>query len=98
MSRGSLVLRLFLGVEVVEAAEELVEAVHRRQMFVAVALVVLAELAGGVALALEDRGHGHVGLLPAFLRAGHADLGHATANGNEPLMNAARPAVQLCCA
>ena len=74
--------RLFFGVEVIEAAEEFVEAVHRRQMFVAVALVVLAELARGVALALEDRGHRHVGLLPAFLRAGHADLGHAAANRN----------------
>ena len=44
------VLGLFLGVEVVEVAEELVEAVHRRQVLVAIALVVLAELAGGVAL------------------------------------------------
>ena len=76
------VLRLLLGVEVIEAAEELVEAVHRRQMLVAVALVVLAELSGGVALALEDRGHGHVGLLPAFLRAGQTDLGHAGADGH----------------
>ena len=74
------VLRLFLGVEVVEVAEELVEAVHRRQVLVAVALVVLAELAGGVALALQHRGHGDVGLLPAFLGAGQADLGHAGAH------------------
>ena len=76
------VLRLLLGVEVIEAAEELVEAVHRGQMLVAVALVVLAELAGGVALALEDRGHGDVGLLPAFLGAGQTDLGHAGADGH----------------
>ena len=48
-------LRLLLGVEVVEVAEELVEAVHRRQELVAVAEVVLAELAGGVALLLERR-------------------------------------------
>jgi hypothetical protein len=48
-----LVLRLLLGVEVVEVAEELVEAVVGRQVLVAVAEVVLAELAGGVALALS---------------------------------------------
>ena len=39
------VLRLLLGVEVVEVAEELVEAVAGRQHLVAVAEVVLAELA-----------------------------------------------------
>ena len=42
-------LGLLLGVEVVEVAEELVEAVHRGQELVAVAEVVLAELPGGVA-------------------------------------------------
>ncbi len=47
-----------------------------------VALVVLAELAGGVALAFEDRGHRAVGLLPALRRARQADLGHARANGH----------------
>ena len=41
------VLRFFLGIQVVEVAEELVEAVHRRQVLVTVALVVLAELPGG---------------------------------------------------
>jgi xanthosine utilization system XapX-like protein len=44
------VLGLFLGVQVVEVAEELVEAVVGRQHLVAVAEVVLAELAGHVAL------------------------------------------------
>src|SRR5262249_57981964 len=39
-------LRLLLGVEVIEIAEELVEAVCRREKLVAVAQVVLAELAG----------------------------------------------------
>ena len=62
------VLGFLLGIEVVKAADELIEAVHRRQMFVEIALVVLAELAGGIALALEDRGHGAVGLLPALRR------------------------------
>ena len=52
-------LRLFFGVEVIEIAEELVEAVHRRQRLVAVADVVLAELSGGIAEVLQqaaDRG------------------------------------------
>ncbi len=57
-------LGLLLGVEVVEVAEELVEAVHRRQVLVAVAEVVLAELAGGVALCLQ-RGRRWSGPRPA---------------------------------
>ena len=40
---------VFHRVEVIEIAEELVEAVHRRQELVLVAKMVLAELAGGVA-------------------------------------------------
>ena len=58
--RVVLVLRLFLGVQVVEVAEELVEAVVGRQVLVVVAEVVLAELAGGVALGLEQTGDGRV--------------------------------------
>ena len=46
-------LRLLFGVEVVEVAEELVEAVHGRQILVQIAEVVLAELAGRVAKRLE---------------------------------------------
>jgi hypothetical protein len=73
-------LGFLLGIEVIEAAHELVEAVHGGQVLVAVALVVLAELSGHVALALHHCGHGDIRLLPAFLRAGHADLGHAGAD------------------
>ena len=51
-------------------------------MFIAIALVILAELTRGVALTLQDRGHRHVGLLPAFLGARHADFGHARAHGH----------------
>src|SRR3546814_805366 len=54
------VLRLLLGVEVIEVAEELVEAVRGRQELVAVAEVVLAELPGGVAELLERGRDGHV--------------------------------------
>ena len=77
-----LVFRFLLGIEVIEVAEEFIEAVHGRQVFVAVALVVLAELSGGVAEALHDGGHGDVGFLPAFRRTREADLGHASADGN----------------
>ena len=72
-------LRLVLGVEVVEVAEELVEAVDRRQELVAVAEVVLAELAGGVALRLEQFGERRVLLGQPFLGAGQADLEQAGA-------------------
>jgi hypothetical protein len=47
------VLRLLLGIQVVEVAVELIEAVHRRQEFVSIAEMVLAELAGGVAERLQ---------------------------------------------
>ena len=72
------ILGLFLGVQVIEVAEEFVESVNRRQMLVAVAEVVLAELAGGVAEALHefpDRG-----ILGAQTerRARHADLGETS--------------------
>src|SRR5215203_821823 len=46
-------LRLLFGVQVVEVAEELVEAVVGRQELVLVTEVVLAELAGGVAERLQ---------------------------------------------
>ena len=53
------VARVFHGVEVVEVAEELVEAVDGRQELVLVAEMVLAELTGGIALGLQRRGDGH---------------------------------------
>jgi hypothetical protein len=64
----------FLGVQVVEVAEELVEAVHRRQVLVPVGKVVLAELAGGVALLVEERRDGHDLVRHADRRGGNADL------------------------
>ena len=78
------VLRLLLGVEVIEIAEELVEAVHRRQMLVAVAKVVLAELAGGVAEILEELPDGRVLGLQAERGARHADLREAGADRRLP--------------
>ena len=47
------VLRLFLCIQVIEVAIELVEAMHRRQELIAVAEVVLTELAGGVTQRLQ---------------------------------------------
>ena len=68
------VFGLFLSIEVIQVAEELVEAVHRRQEFVPVAEMVLAELAGGVAQRLERFGNGNVLRLQSDGSAGNADL------------------------
>ena len=70
----------FFGVEVIEVAEELVEAVNGRQKLVAVAQMVLAELAGGVALRLQHFGDRRVFRLQPDGSAGHPDLGEAGAN------------------
>jgi hypothetical protein len=82
----------------VEIAEEFVEAVYRGQVLVAIAEMVLAELAGGVAERFEDFGERRVfwpqpkGLpeIPTVVRPVRI--------GNGPVINAARPAVQLGCA
>ena len=64
------------GVEVVQIAEELIEAVQRRQVLVQVAEMVLAELSGGIALRLE-RGGDRAGL------GRHADVGAGLADGRQ---------------
>jgi hypothetical protein len=69
---------------VIERAIELVEAVDCRQMLVAVAKVVLAELSGGVALRLEQRGNGHVAVLQALRSTWHSDLRVARAEAALP--------------
>ena len=53
---------------------------HGRQVLVAIAEVVLAELAGGVPGALEDLRDRRVFGLDAQRRPGHADLGEAGAD------------------
>ncbi len=73
--------RVFHRVEVIEVAEELVEAVDGRQEFIPVAEVVLAELAGGVALRLERGGDGAGFRGQTGGRARLADGGHAGADG-----------------
>ena len=69
-----LVLGLFFGIEVVEIAEKLVEAVIGGQVLVAVTEMVLAELAGGVALVLQKHGDRGVLDVDAFFGTGKPDL------------------------
>ena len=92
-------LRLLLGVQVVEVAEELVEPVDGRQKLVQVAEVVLAELAGGVAVVLEQLGDGRVFLLQARpATPARRPCESPVRNVHWPVMNDDRPAVQLCSA
>ncbi len=95
------VLRLLFGVEVIEVAKELVEAVVGGQELVPVAQVVLAELAGDVAMRLEQLGDGGIFRLQPESSPGHADLGQAGADrvlaGDEggPASRAALLAVEI---
>ena len=72
-------LRFVLGVKMIKIAEKFIEAMHRRQMLVAVAEIVLAELAAGIALRLEQFGKRRVLFGQAFLRAWHAHFKQAGA-------------------
>jgi hypothetical protein len=72
-------LRILFGVQVVEVAEELVEAVHGRQELVPVAEMVLAELAGRVAERLQELGDRHVLRLQAHRRSRYAHFAQARA-------------------
>ena len=90
------VLRLLLGVEVIQVAKELVKAVRRGQEFVLVAEVVLAELSGHIAERLEQLGDGRVFFLQTESAPGRPTLVRPVRMGDWPVINAARPAVQLC--
>ena len=72
--------RVFHRVQVIQIAEEFVEAVDGGQEFVQVAQMVLAELAGGVAQRLERGGNGAGFGRNADLGARLADRGHAGAD------------------
>ena len=63
-------LRLFLGVQVVEVPEELIEAVRGRQELVAVAEVVLAKLSRCVAMVLQKLGERRVLVLQPLVSPG----------------------------
>jgi len=69
------VLGFFLGVEVVEVAEELVEPVIGGQEFVFVTKVVLTELPGRVAQGFEQLRDSWVFGPQPQVCAGHANLG-----------------------
>ena len=87
---------LFFRVQVVEVAKPFVKPMHGGQELVAVALMVLAELRGGVALRLEHLGERGVGSFES--RAGEPGMPMVVMPvrmGNWPMRNAARPAVQL---
>ena len=73
--------RVFHRVQVIQVAEELVEAVDGGQELIEVAQVVLAELAGGVALRFERGGNRAGFRRDAGLGARLADRGHAGADG-----------------
>ena len=64
----------------VQGAEEHVEAVYGRREFVAVAEVVLAELAGGIAHGFQQFGDRRIFRLQAELCSGKANLGQPGAN------------------
>ena len=66
---------LFFGVEVIEIAEKFVKPVHGRQIFIAIAEMVLAELAGGIAERLQQFRDGRVFGMQSDRGAGHANLG-----------------------
>src|SRR5262249_45783295 len=79
--------RLFLGIQVVQVAEELVETVDRPQIFIAVAEVVLADLPGRISQWLQELGDGRVFLVEANRSGRQTDFGQAGAQsvlaGNE---------------
>ena len=90
------VLGLLFGIEVVEVAKELIEAVRGRQEFVLVAEVVLAELPRRVAEWFEQLGDGRILGLESDVRAGEPDLAQPGAEDVLAGDEGGRPAVQLC--
>ena len=72
--------RVLHRVEVIQIAEEFVEAMHRGQELIQVAKVILAELPGGIAHGLERLGEGDCLVRETDRRASLADRGHSGAN------------------
>jgi hypothetical protein len=60
--------------------KELIEPVCRWQVFVAVAEMILAELAGGIAVSFQHIRNGWILRAEPKLRAGQADLGETGAD------------------
>src|SRR5215468_3141182 len=67
--------RLFLGVQVIQISVEFLETVYRRQIFVAVTEMVLAELRGRVAQWFEQFGDGRVFLVQSDRGGRQPDFG-----------------------
>ena len=63
----------------VEVAEELVEAMHGRKIFVAVSQMVFAKLAGRITEGLQRLGNSDISCLKTYSCARYADLGEACA-------------------
>ena len=77
--RVVLVLGLLLGVEVIQVAQELVETVIGRQMFIPVSQVIFAELTGGITPGLEHLGDSDIPILDPQIGTGQAHFGQACA-------------------
>src|SRR3954470_3265541 len=73
-------LRFLLGVQMIEVAEEFVEPVHGRQVFVLVSQMVLAKLARSVAEWLEQLGDGWITCMKSDRGTRHAHFGQAGAD------------------
>src|SRR5262249_54366230 len=78
------ILRLLFGVQVIEVAEDLVEAVNSRQVFIAIAEMVLAKLACRITEVLKELGDRRIFRAQADRRAGKADFGQAGTNRRLP--------------
>src|SRR5262249_54049539 len=89
------ILWLLFGVQVVEVAEELVEAVDRGQELIPIPQVILAELCGGVALVFQNSAT--VGSSPDNppVAPGRPTFVRPVRTGDCPVMKAPRPAVHL---
>src|ERR1700733_11560043 len=88
-------LQLLFGIEVIKIAKKLVEAMNRWQIFIAVAEMVLTELAGCVTERLERLGYCDVTGLKSNRRARMPTLVRPVRFGVCPVMKDERPAVQL---
>src|SRR6185437_12109439 len=77
VDRERVPVRVGQRIEVVQVTKELVEAVHRWQIFVEIAEMVLAELPGSIALLLQ-RGGERRGLVR------YANVGPGLADGCQP--------------
>src|SRR6185312_11348139 len=69
----------FLGIQMIQVAVELIEAVRSRQILVEIAKVVLAELTSGITEGFQKLGDGGVLCLETEGRARDADFGESGA-------------------